>query len=331
MFKRIKDYLNKRKEKLFFKSLTSEFLYHRRMHLLYPSAHVSFKYSDTKPYKIIDKLYKNCFDTEHDNLMLRVFVYNGGFILHKDENDLYQKVIWLCDNNKDYLITENIEELKYNKHSFEELIEIKKQHENMYYHYDGLIYFYRNKYICRRKYIHNIKKIKKMSEEQLKEWISNTDIKLEKYRFFYYDYAETFVNSLSDIDRKIGSFLMHNGVLVWAYDPEVYNIVQALIKYQQPFCFTENKEECKLNTLLNNVYVFDIYYDQPLFSYKYHLEWIDSYHTNYLRGRFGNIKVIDCYSPTLKQDILDAYNNDEMYVVTIQKEFIDEHFKKNCI
>ena len=95
--------------------------------------------------------------------------------------------------------------------------------------------------------------LNKRKEERYKkfqDWIANTDIKLEKYRFFYGQYAEQYMDVISYIDLRIAGFILSGGKLIYAYDPDVCNQVEQCKKHKQKFCFTENKDETKLNDLI---------------------------------------------------------------------------------
>lgn len=172
--------------------------------------------------------------------------------------------------------------------------------------------------------------LNKRKEERYKkfqEWIANTDIKLEKYRFFYGQYAEQYMDVISYIDLRIAGFILSGGKLIYAYDPDVYNQVEQCKKHKQKFCFTENKDETKLNDLIfwKNTYPClstPLFYkcEFPLDIYK-NEKFIDFYFNRLCR----DVAIFYYASPSLENDVQKCIDNNKLYVITIQKELFDKY------
>lgn len=166
-----------------------------------------------------------------------------------------------------------------------------------------------------------LKKIKeyfeKRAEKRIKEYIDTVDIKLEKYRFFYEDFAEIAMNSISDIDWRIACFINDGGRLIYAYAPDAYE----QIKQCDNYCLTENEDETKLNDLVRNVWI-----ERNRLSYRMKPLMLDSYYQNirdYYNTLYNQNALLSLNSPTLEQDVEQHHNNQTNYLIIIQPQLIE--------
>lgn len=82
------------------------------------------------------------------------------------------------------------------------------------------------------------------AEKKFKEYISTLDIKLEKYKKFYGQYVEQYIDIVNDIDFCINEFIKCGGRLIYAYAPNVYNQIKECKKNKIMYCLTEDEGEC---------------------------------------------------------------------------------------
>lgn len=164
-------------------------------------------------------------------------------------------------------------------------------------------------------------------EKKLIDWIANTDIKLEKYKFFYGDFAKQYMEVISYIDLRIAGFILSGGKLIYAYAPDVYNQIKQCNKSKQKFCFTENKDETKLNDLIfwNNTYPClsdSIFYKHefPLDIHK-NEKFIDFYFNRLC----GDVDIFYYASPSIEEDVQKCIDNNQLYIITIQKDLIKKY------
>lgn len=117
MFKRIKEYFDKRAEKIFKATLTEEQLEFDRLSNLYGFDNITIitMCSFVEPCKTLYSLSPSV--KQDDDKALKLFVKNGGVILHIDDENLRKKVKHCQKHQIQYIITTDIEELKYNKDS----------------------------------------------------------------------------------------------------------------------------------------------------------------------------------------------------------------------
>lgn len=107
MIQKIKEWLDKRKEREFRDSLDRKYLTRSMFNALIPQDWgIDIKYYTTDNNKFV-KIYN--FEA------LKRFIEEGGIVLYINDSNLYKKVKWLNKHNIRYLITEDKRAIKYNK------------------------------------------------------------------------------------------------------------------------------------------------------------------------------------------------------------------------
>lgn len=194
--------------------------------------------------------------------------------------------------------------------------------------------------------------LEKRAEKKFKKWIANTDVKLEKYRFFSGESIDPYINGITSIDWLIQDFIYDGGKLIYAYAPDVYLQTKQFNNY----CLTENENEVKINTLAytERIVDFNVEYDEydklchwynilPMFKQTFeHISdmFVRSYeyvptelmklsyperrilsYQNFVKK--GN-KILDVNSPTLEEEVQDYRNNHINYLISVQYDLIKE-------
>ena len=160
---------------------------------------------------------------------------------------------------------------------------------------------------------------KRIFEKKLKEHISTLDIKLEKYKFCYGQYAEQHMQLLvSNIDFRLEYLIQHFGIMIYINDPNVYTKVKTC---KCLYCFTDNINEVKLNDLVMppDPYVYADFVCYPP-RYNTAIRNIRAY-KNFVKK--GN-KILDVNSPTLEEEVQDYRNNHINYLISVQYNLIKE-------
>lgn len=183
----------------------------------------------------------------------------------------------------------------------------------------------------------------KRRERKLLQWIAKHDIKKEKYKFlFMSEEGDKLIEAdFTGVDNYLYGFIEQGGVLIYAYDKEVYQKIKTCKKQHISYCFTENEHETKLNDLIekkkyqpityfytedgNMIYVnavrylpYPIFRDMKeelkkeifdiLFDKSYHYIWVGS--------------------DRLEEEIEECKRKSIKYRFTIQKNLIKELYGK---
>lgn len=166
----------------------------------------------------------------------------------------------------------------------------------------------------------------KRAEKKLKEYISTLDVKLEKYKKFYGQYAEQYIDIVNDIDFCINEFIKCGGRLIYAYAPDVYNQIKECKKNKIMYCLTEDEDECILNDLVQPVdpsiyYHYSLLYSPLINNYK---DYLDKVCQSFIKqgGKFIFYKDNDIHN-----QIKHCKDNNIEYIITTNKEFVKQYEK----
>lgn len=122
MFKKLKEYLDKKEEAKFKADMTDAKIYSERLRKLYPDLDIDWDYSEEK-YDEYGNVYRDkeiiaivaCSDYRiDDDKAIKQFVKNGGVLIWINDFDMYKKVKYLKKKNIDYLLIQDKNELGYN-------------------------------------------------------------------------------------------------------------------------------------------------------------------------------------------------------------------------
>lgn len=116
-------------------------------------------------------------------------------------------------------------------------------------------------------------------EDKLLSWIASHDIRYEKYKYFYGDYAKEYLRlNIIDIDNRLESFIETKCVLIYAYDKNIYKKVKECEERNQKYLFVENKWETKLNNLIRaNINYYETHCWLKSFNDKLFKEFIEQF------------------------------------------------------
>ncbi len=156
----------------------------------------------------------------------------------------------------------------------------------------------------------------KRAEKKFKKYIRTVDIKLEKYKFCYGQYAEQYMNILNDIDFCINEFIKCGGRLIYAYAPDVYQQT----KQCKDYCLTDDEDECILNDLIQPVDP-NIYYHYDILYSPINDEYADYIQNKCKRfnGRFIYYKDNDIH-----EQIKYCREHNIKYLISVQYDLIKE-------
>lgn len=172
----------------------------------------------------------------------------------------------------------------------------------------------------------------KIREKCLLRWIAIHDIQKKMYKFFYGKYGFTdnaFNPELTNIDEYLYGFIEQGGVLIYAYDKEVYHKVKACKKQHINYLFVEYEWMTKLNDLVEkkdkinnynsllcytNPFPTIIYTNIPYNERKFLLQFIVIKDHHY----------IWVGSDRLEEEIEECKRRGIQYRFTIQKNLIEE-------
>ena len=258
-------------------------------------------------YKTIKKLKESVKKTT--DKALKSFVKNGGVILHIDDEHLRRKVNYCKKTQTKYIITHDIKECEYN--TLDNL-----QHIN-----NHISKFTKKKFYKKLEQRRNAKE--KKDRIKFYKWLSNIDVKFEKYKKFFPFDTELYLDIITNIDTLIRMYREEFDIqFIYINDPDVYTKVKTC---KHRYCLTDNINEVKLNYLIP-VKIYEDLRDQfswdqcPIRRPNYINNTLDSYKRFMDKG--GGI--LDVNSPTLEEDINYCRDNNIKYLISVQYDLIKE-------
>lgn len=241
---------------------------------------------------------------------LKSFVKKGGVILHIDDEHLRRKVKHCEKMHIQYILTHDITECEYN--TFDNL-----QHIN-----NHISEFTKKKFYKKLEQRRNAKE--KKDRKKFYKWLSNLDVKFEKYRKFFPFDTELYLDIITNIDSLIRMYREEFDIqFIYINDPDVYKKVKT---YKHRYCLTDNINEVKLNDLIP-VKVYEDLRDQfswdqcPIRTPNYVNDTIDFYKRFTQKGS----KVLDVNSPTLEKDVEYCREHNINYLISIQYNLLKEY------